>query len=152
MPEEAVRRSRETVDAAVLAAAVGIDRAVEGDVGAVVARDDGARRVVEYRRLENVEVAEPFPAVVEGLAPLRLEAPGVIGLRATAAPALAVDDASWRRLDRRLSSLFSPQYLPPLARADHSAACGTKQEQIPCLQSVRRLRLLSGGTPCQRKP
>ena len=42
-PRKAVGRAGEAVDAAVLAAAVGVDRAVEGDVGALVAGDDRAR-------------------------------------------------------------------------------------------------------------
>ena len=42
--EIGVGRPREAIDAAMLAAAIGIDRAVEGNVGRVVAGDDGARR------------------------------------------------------------------------------------------------------------
>src|SRR4051812_11416383 len=41
--EVAVARAGIAVDAAVLAAAIGIDRAVEADIGRVVVRDDRAR-------------------------------------------------------------------------------------------------------------
>src|SRR5206468_299881 len=45
-----VRRPREAVDAAVLAAAVGIEARLERHVGAVVARDDRARGVAQKSR------------------------------------------------------------------------------------------------------
>ena len=44
-----VRRPCIAVDAAVLATLVGIDRAVEADVGRVVARDDRARLLDRHR-------------------------------------------------------------------------------------------------------
>ncbi len=49
--EVQVERPREAVDAAMLAAAVGIDRAVEGNVGRFVASDDGARPTHAYMGL-----------------------------------------------------------------------------------------------------
>src|SRR5436190_7435811 len=64
------------VDAAVLAAAIGIDRAVEADVRRVVVRDDGARALDGDLRLEGALVLfVGRPAVVEGLARDGLEAP-----------------------------------------------------------------------------
>ena len=103
--EEAMRRAGKAVDATVLAAAIRIDRAVERNIGTVIARDDGARRVVEHRRLEGIEIAEPFPAIIEGLAPLSLEAARVIGVGAAPAPTFAVDCAARSCLDRRDISL-----------------------------------------------
>ena len=57
MSQITVRRPREAVDAAVLASPVGIDRAVERDVGAIVARDDRTRRLFVHLRLERIEIA-----------------------------------------------------------------------------------------------
>jgi hypothetical protein len=58
-----------------LAAAIGIDRAVEGDVGRIVPRDDAAGAVA---RVDGVEPGRhgigAAPAVVEGDALLGLEA------------------------------------------------------------------------------
>ena len=89
--EIGVGRPREAIDAAVLAAAIGIDRAVEGDVRRIVAGDDLARRVDRHRGLERRQFVEALPAVVEGDARERLVAAGGIRQRAAAAPALAVD-------------------------------------------------------------
>src|SRR6185437_5454941 len=81
-----VGRPRVAVDAAVLAAAVGVDRGGEADVGAVVSCNDhlglfgrnGGGDSVHHLVVER-------PAVVEGLAHLGLEAAGTVG--AGAAPA-----------------------------------------------------------------
>ena len=64
-PEIGVGRPRETVDAAMLAAAVGIDRPVEGNVGRIVPGDDLARRIDRHRGLERRQLLEILPAVVE---------------------------------------------------------------------------------------
>src|SRR5438132_14203128 len=48
-----MRRAREAVDAAVLAATIGIDARLEADVGAVVVRDDGARRIAQEQRVRR---------------------------------------------------------------------------------------------------
>ena len=90
-PEIGVGRPREAIDAAVLAAAIGIDRAVERDVGRLVAGDDLARGVDRHRGRERRQFFEALPAVVEGDARDRLVAAGGIGQRAAAAPALAGD-------------------------------------------------------------
>ncbi len=89
--EEGVGRPRETVDAAVLAAPVGIDRAVEADIGRVVAGDDLARGVERDRGLERRQFVEALPAVVEGDARFGLETAAGVGLRAAAAPPFALD-------------------------------------------------------------
>ena len=57
-PEIGVGRPREAIDAAVLAAAIGIDRAVEGNVRRVVAGDDLAGGIDRHRRLERRQVFE----------------------------------------------------------------------------------------------
>jgi len=106
MAEKAVGRTREAVDAAVLAPAIGVDRAIERDVRAIVAGDDRSRRVVENRRLKRVEVAQTLPTVVEGLAPLFFEPPRMVGASAAAAPAVVIYEAAGRRLDRRFVSLL----------------------------------------------
>ena len=63
--EPGVARPGEAVDAAVLAAAIGVDRAVEGDVGRAVA-DDGRRAVsTVICGLERRQVLQRLPAVVE---------------------------------------------------------------------------------------
>src|ERR1039457_4086849 len=85
-------RARVAVNAAVLAAAIGIDRAVETDVGRIVAGDDLAGGVGLHRGLERRQFVERPPAVVEGDARQWLVAAGGIGLRAAAAPAFVVDD------------------------------------------------------------
>jgi hypothetical protein len=95
-------RSREAVDAAVLAAAIGIDRAVEADIGGVVAGDDFSRGVDGDRGLERRQFVEALPAVVERDPRLGLEAAAVIGLRAAATPPFALDrDAKFRKRRKR---------------------------------------------------
>ena len=67
-------RPRIAIDAAVLAAAIGVDRAVEADIGRVVAGDDRARRVdAERRRRSGAgSSSADAPAVVERRPALRL--------------------------------------------------------------------------------
>ena len=89
--EIGVGRPREAIDAAVLAAAIGIDRTVERDVGGVVAGDDLARRVDRDRGLEQRQLFERLPAVVECDPRGRLVAARGIRLRAASAPPLRVD-------------------------------------------------------------
>ena len=89
--EKGVGRPREAVDAAMLAAAIRVDRAVEADIGRVVAGDHLARGVDRDRGLERRQVVEALPAVVEGDPRLGLEAAAVVGLGAAAAPPFALD-------------------------------------------------------------
>ena len=74
-----------------LAAAIGIDRAVEGDVGRLVARDDLARPLDLHLGLERRQLFERAPLVVERLDDLRLVAPGNVGLRTAPAPPVGQD-------------------------------------------------------------
>src|SRR6185437_1572439 len=85
-------RARKAVDAAVLAAAIGIDRAVEADVGGIVAGDDLARGIGLHRGLERRQLVERAPAVVEGDARQRLVTAHGVRLRAAAAATLVLDD------------------------------------------------------------
>ena len=84
-------RPREAVDAAMLAAPVGIDRAVEADIGRIVAGDDLARGVERHRGLEWRQFVEALPAVVERHPRLGFETAAGVGLRAATAPPLALD-------------------------------------------------------------
>ena len=61
-------------------------------------------RVLENLRLEGVEHAEAFPAVVEGFADVGFEAPCLVRPRAPAATAFAVDDMISGWLCFRLAS------------------------------------------------
>ncbi len=81
MPQVAVTWPGVAVDAAVLASAIGIDRAVEADVRAVVGCDDATRRLNAHLGLESLELGQAFPAVVEVLPHLRLKAAGPIRSR-----------------------------------------------------------------------
>jgi hypothetical protein len=74
----------------VLAAAIGVDRPVKTDIGAVVAGDDGPRPLDMLDGLERLDFLDLAPAIVEVLARLRLEPPGPVGLRTAAAIGLAV--------------------------------------------------------------
>ena len=89
--EKGVGRPRKAVDAAMLAAPVGVDRTVEADVGRIVAGDDLARGIDRDRGLERRQFIEALPAVVERDARFGLEAAAVVGLRAAATPPLALD-------------------------------------------------------------
>src|SRR5829696_6562850 len=84
-------RPREAIDAAMLAAAIGIDRTVEADVGRVVSGDDLARGIERYRRLERRQFVQALPAIVEGDPRFGLEPAARVGLRATSTLSLAVD-------------------------------------------------------------
>src|SRR6266853_754451 len=109
-----VGRARKTIDAAVLAAAIGVDRAVETNIGRGIARDDRARAVDDERggkgRRRLVSAA---PTVVEGNTLLRLEPADRI---AESAAALAQqcrieghhvgDDSSSMRTFQERSSAF----------------------------------------------
>ena len=80
--EIGMRRARETVDAAMLATAVGIDRAVEGYVRRFVVNQYAARTVALDLGRRPFVLGGSFPAVVEGLVRARLEAPADVADRA----------------------------------------------------------------------
>ena len=74
-----------------LAAAIGIDRTIEADVGRIVARDDAFRLFEMDVGRQSGQVFERAPAVVEILARMALEAAALAGQSPPAAPPLAVD-------------------------------------------------------------
>ena len=88
-PEIGVRRPRKTVDAAVLAAAIRVDRAIEGNVRRVVAGDHLAGGIDANARLECRQLLEALPAVVESDPRLGLVAAGRV--RLSAAPGTLVE-------------------------------------------------------------
>ena len=90
MAEVAVRGPGEAVDAAVLAAAIGVDRLVEADVGAVVAGDDALGHLPVHVGLERLKLGQALPAVVERLALLGFVAADAVGARPAAPPALSI--------------------------------------------------------------
>ena len=99
--EIGVRRPREAVDAAVLAAAIGVDRAVEADVGRRIAGDDRARRLqrdLGPERRRAVEILARVEPVAVGLARRIVEAraAGVGGGTATG-PELGVEHRATMR-------------------------------------------------------
>ena len=61
------------VNAAVLAAAIGVDGLVEADVGTVVAGDDALGGLAMHLGFERLEFAQAFPAVIERFAQFALE-------------------------------------------------------------------------------
>src|SRR5258705_12405527 len=88
------------------AAAVGVDRTVKADIGGVVAGNGLAGGMARDRGLERRQFLEALPAVVESEPRLGLETAAGVGLRAAAAPPLALDrDGEFgkgRRRTRRL--------------------------------------------------
>src|SRR5450631_2443707 len=95
-------RPGKTVDAAVLAAPVGVDRAVEADVGRIVTGDNLARGVDRDRGLERRQFVEALPAVIERDPRFGLEAATVVGLRAAATPPTMLDcDRQFRKGSKR---------------------------------------------------
>jgi len=87
-----VGRTREAVDTAVLASAIGVDRSVKTDVGRVIAGNNLSGRVDRYGRLEWRKLVERSPAVIKRDAGKRFVAPGSVALRTPPSPALVVDD------------------------------------------------------------
>src|SRR3979409_658658 len=83
-------RPREAVDAAMLAAPVGVDRPIEADIGRVVAGNDLARGIDGDRGLERRQFIEALPAVIERDPRFGLEPAAFVGLRAAATPPLAL--------------------------------------------------------------
>ena len=101
-PEKGMGRPRKTIDAAMLAAPVGIDRTVEADIGRIVAGDDLSRGIQRDRGLERRQFIEALPAVIERDARFGLEAAAGVGLRAAATPPLALDgDRKFRKRRKR---------------------------------------------------
>src|ERR1700743_1305785 len=75
-----VRRTREAINASVLAATIGIHGAVEAEIRAIVTRDDGLGSLGGQRGLDadRLEVLIRRPAVIEGLRAKALKAAGIV--------------------------------------------------------------------------
>src|SRR4051812_34134193 len=86
-----MRRPREAVNATVLTATIGIDRAIEPYIGRLVAGDDLAGAVEGNCRFEFRQFIEALPAVIESLARLGFKPAGGIRLSASPSPALVAD-------------------------------------------------------------
>src|ERR1700682_1951774 len=96
--QKSVGRPRETIDTAMFAAPVRIDRTIKTDIGRIVACDDFSRGIERDAGLERRQLIEALPAVVESYAGFSLKAASVVGLRAAATPPLAFDrDREFRK-------------------------------------------------------
>ncbi|MNY01992.1 hypothetical protein D3C86_1345460 [compost metagenome] len=100
----AVCRSCETIDTAMFAAAIGIDGAVERDVGRFIAGDDAARLLHLHLGAELRHVLESLPAIVENLVLQGLETSIRIEPGATAATAVDLD-AQARCIGQRIGNV-----------------------------------------------
>ena len=86
MAEIAVRGTRITIDATVLAPAIGIDRLLERNIRAIIARDDALGRLDHHLRLQRLKIARLIPPIVERLPQFRLKPPDPVRPRTTAVP------------------------------------------------------------------
>src|SRR5882757_7427588 len=143
-----MRRPCEAIDATVLATAIGIDRAVEADVGGLVAGDHLARGVDADRGLERRQLLKALPAVVEDDARLGLIATAGVGLRAPASPALLVDgDRQLREIRRRTRRLGGRRDRRVL---ESMRGCWTHEAKIARDQNKSRTRIKNAKTtPCK---
>ena len=129
-------RPREAIDAAMLAAAIGIDRAVEADIGRLVARDDAPRRHLLHFGRQRLELAERLPAVVDRLISDRLEAAGAVGR----APRPCRRSAGTPRRSQREAFEFMC-FLSATIMSLYSLRFGTNQEHA---QACRRVDCRQG--------
>jgi hypothetical protein len=83
-PEKGMARPRETVHAPVAAAAVGVDRLLESDVGRIVGGDDPTRTVRQYRLGEKIGRFLLVPSIIALFDRQRVESARGIGRRAPA--------------------------------------------------------------------
>ena len=97
-PHIGVARPGVAIEAAVLAAAIGVDRPVESDVRRLVAGDDGLGLFPGDLGRERLGRLLARPAVVELLALLKLETARDVGRGAPPAPELGGHDAFGDRL------------------------------------------------------
>src|SRR6476659_4374469 len=136
-------RPCKAVNTAMLTAAIGVDRAIEADIGRVVAGDHLARGVDRDRGLEDGKILKALPAVIECDPRLGLVAPAAVRLRATAAPPGAVDGDRklWKRSrTRRLGGRRDRRVLEGMrgcsAHADNVARDENKSRTHFCVSTV----------------
>src|SRR5689334_10584972 len=75
-----------------LATPIGIDRAVEANIGGIIAGYDLSRGVDGDRCLERRQIVEGAPAVIKGHPRERLIAPRSVALGPSASPPLVVNN------------------------------------------------------------
>ena len=93
MAEIGMRRPREAIDAAMLAAAIGVDGPIERDIGRIITGDDFAAGIDRDLGPKRRQILDGLPAVVEGKGGLGLEPAGGICQRTPPAAALRADTA-----------------------------------------------------------
>src|SRR5208282_2290302 len=97
-PQIGVGRPRVAIEAAVFAAAVGVDRSVERNVGRLVAGDDNLWPFQNNLGRQRLGRLLACPAIVEILVLLEFETAGDVGRRAASAPPLGGHKAFGDRL------------------------------------------------------
>src|SRR5690606_8453971 len=83
--------AREAVGAAMLAAAIRVDRAVERNIRRLIPRDDPPGLLLLYLCLERRQQIERPPAIVRRVTGERLKAAGAVALRAPPTTPVRVD-------------------------------------------------------------
>src|SRR3954471_9326342 len=122
-----------------LAAAIGVDRSVEANIGGIVAGDYFSRGIDGDAGLERRQFVEALPAVVERDPRLGLEPAACIGLRAAATPPLALDcDAKFgkrRKRPRRFGGRRDRRVL------EGGRGCSAHGNNIACYKNKSRTRM-----------
>jgi hypothetical protein len=136
-PLISVARAREAIEAAVLAAAIGVDRTVEADIGRGVSGDDRLRLLQRHLRLAARDLLRDVPAVVEFLAARLLEAPGIVRARPAPAPHGGIE--------RRRSHRAQPRRLPGIETRAALHARASREQLLATLQRQRTLKARSGA-------
>jgi len=74
-----------------LAAAIGVDRAIKADIGAVIGGDDALGALGMFDRFKSRQRFDAAPAVIEIFARMGFEASGPVSLGASPADAVAIE-------------------------------------------------------------
>ncbi len=139
---EGVGRPGEAIDAAVFAAAVGIDGAIEGNIGRIVAGDDGLGLLDRDLRNEASRVGQRFLIPDFGLTGL-----GFVASRPIADGTATVSTASQHLVERQGPSRGRPcaAASPRRPRSLQSLGIGDGQHRRPFLFDPERIRLAMSG-------
>ena len=86
-------RAGKTINAAMLAAPIGVDGAVKFEIGGTVARNDAFGFFHNHIGFKGGQIRHTLPAVIHQAARQRLEPPRGIGDRAAPAPSGTIDRA-----------------------------------------------------------
>src|SRR5690606_18807808 len=107
---------------------IGIDRAFEADIGAVIGGDDGLGALEMLDGLEDRERLDIVPAIIKALAGLLLEAASMVGLRAATANALGIDQFAPRQIGiAAATELFQGFERGGLIKGHEGISCRTAQ-------------------------